>query len=115
MTSWSIQPSGVAGVLTEVNTYAEGLGTALGKVSDALGPAVEATGPSPAIGGALQEYFDLSEGPRIQAMSARIQAAASGVVAATEAYVAGDLEMAASAQRASVVAVHSPIPPHGAM
>ncbi len=113
MTSWSIQPSGVVGVLNEVNPYAEDLGTALNGIAAALGLAVPATGPSPAIGAALQSYFDLSEGPRIEAMNARISAAAGGVVAATEAYVNGDLSMAADAQHASVIAIHPPQLPRG--
>ena len=48
-------------------------------------------------------------------MNARIGAAASGVVKATEAYVAGDLEMAANAQSASVAAVYPPDLPRGVM
>ena len=57
-----------------------------------------------AIAEAVQSYFDTVESPRIQGMSARIGAATSGVVSATEAYVTGDLAMAADAQAASIAA-----------
>jgi hypothetical protein len=112
MTSWSIQPSGVVAVLKDVNTYATALGEALNGLSPAMEAAVTAS-QSPAIAEAIQSYFTLEEGPRIEAMNTRIGAAASGVVQATEAYVAGDLEMAANAQSASVAAVYPPSLPPG--
>lgn len=114
MTSWSIQPSGVVAVLRDVNVDAEALGAALNSLSPALEGAVTAT-RSGAISEAVQAYFTQVEGPRIQGMSARIGAAASGVVSATEAYVTGDMEMAANAQSAAVAAVSSPTLPHGVM
>lgn len=114
MTSWSIQPSGVVAVLTDVNTYAEALGEALNSLGPAMEAAVTAT-QSAAIGEAVQSYFTVEESPRIQGMSTRIGAAASGVVTATEAYVAGDLEMAANAQSASVAAVYPAHLPPGVM
>ncbi|MEZ3161997.1 DUF6507 family protein [Microbacterium sp. BWT-B31] len=114
MTSWSIQPSGVVAVLTDVNTYAVALGEALNGLSPALEGAVVAT-QSAAISDAVQAYFTQKEGPRIQGMNTRIGAAASGVVKATEAYVAGDLEMAANAQSASVATVYPPDLPPGVM
>ena len=114
MTHWSIQPSGVVSVLTDVNTYATALGEALNGLSPAMEGAVTATN-SGAISEAIQSYFTLEEGPRIQGINARIGAAASGVVKATEAYVAGDLEMAANAQAASVAAVHPAHLPPGVM
>jgi hypothetical protein len=46
-------------------------------------------------------------------MNALIGAAATGVVTATEAYVKGDLEMAANAQSASVAAIYPPSLPAG--
>lgn len=114
MTRWSIQPSGVVAVLHDVNVDAEALGAALNSLSLALEGAVTATN-SGAISEAVQAYFQQEEGPRIQSMSARIGAAAQGVVSATEAYVAGDMEMAANAQSAAVAAVYPPGLPQGAM
>lgn len=114
MTSWSIQPSGVVAVLQDVNIDAEALGVALNALSPALEGAVTAT-QSGAISEAVQSYFTNEEGPRIQGMSARIGAAASGVVSATEAYVAGDLEMAANAQTAAYSTVYPPDLPSGVM
>lgn len=114
MTNWSIQPSGVVTVLTEVNTYAVALGEALNGLAPAMEGAVAAT-RSAAIADAVQAYFTQQEGPRIEGMNARISAAASGVVTATEAYVAGDLEMAANAQSAAVATVYPPDLPSGVM
>ena len=108
MTNWSIQPSGVVAVLSGVNIHAEALAVAVQGLGPALDGAVTAT-HSAAISEALQSYFELEEGPRIEGMNARITVAASGVVSATEAYVAGDLEMAATVQAASVAAIY---PPH---
>ncbi|MFE7845751.1 DUF6507 family protein [Microbacterium sp. NPDC057407] len=112
MTHWSIQPSGVVAVLTDVNTSATALGEALNGLSPAMEGAATAS-QSPAIAEAIQSYFTLEEGPRLEAMNTRIGAAASGVVKATEAYVTGDLEMAANAQSASVAAVYPPHLPPG--
>lgn len=114
MTSWSIEPSGVVAVLHDVNSDAEALGEALNGLSPALEGAVTAT-QSAAIADAVQSYFTIQEGPRIEGMSARIGAAASGVVTATEAYVAGDLEMAANAQTAAYSAIYPPALPSGVM
>ena len=114
MTSWRIEPSGVVAVLTDVNVDAEALGTALNSLSPALEGAVTAT-QSGAISEAVQAYFQQEEAPRIQGMSARIGAAAQGVVSATEAYVTGDMEMASNAQTAAVAAVDPPALPHGVM
>jgi hypothetical protein len=114
MTHWSIQPAGVVAVLTDVNTYAVALGEALTGLAPAMEGAVTAT-QSGAISEAVQAYFTQEEGPRIEGMNTRIGAAASGVVKATEAYVAGDLEMAANAQSASVAAVHPTHLPPGVM
>ncbi|MGP3533808.1 DUF6507 family protein [Microbacterium sp. RD1] len=114
MTSWSIQPSGVVAVLQDVNVDAEALGTALNGLTPALEGGVTAT-QSAAIADAVQSYFQQLEGPRIQGMSTRIGAAASGVVEATQAYVNGDLEMAANAQTAAHATVFPPDLPRGAI
>lgn len=114
MARWSIQPSGVVAVLHDVDVDAEALGTALNSLGSALEEAVTAT-QSGAVSEAVHAYFQQEEGPRIQGMSARISAAAQGVVTATEAYVAGDLEMATNAQTAAVAAVYPPSLPHGVM
>ncbi|MEV7828985.1 DUF6507 family protein [Microbacterium enclense] len=114
MTAWRIEPSGVSAVLQQVNVEAEALGTALNALSPALEGAVTAT-HSGAISEAVQAYFQQEEGPRIQGISTRIGAAAQGVVTATEAYIAGDMEMAANAQSAAVSAVYPPVLPRGVM
>ena len=69
---------------------------------------------SGAISEAVQAYSQQEE-PRIQGMSDRIVAATQGVANATEAYVAGDTEMALNAQTAAVSAVYPPDLPRGVM
>jgi hypothetical protein len=112
MSRWSIDVDGVVKVLKDVNIDAEALGESLKSLSPAMEGAVTATN-SPAISEAIQAYFTQEEGPRIEGMNARIGAAATGVVTATEAYVKGDLEMAANAQSASVAAIYPPSLPAG--
>lgn len=114
MSRWSIDPSGVVEVLTQVNPYAEALGDAVNGLTGPLSAAVTATN-SAAIAEAVQSYFELVETPRIQGISTRISAATGGVVSATKAYVAGDLTMAENAQAASVQAVYPPDLPSGGM
>jgi len=110
MTSWSISGEGVVSVLTSVQPYAESLGTAFQNVGTAVGAAATATA-SGAMGMALQNYFDYRGSTRIQNINTRIGAAVDGVVKATEAYIAGDLEMAAQSQSAAYALVHPPLPP----
>jgi len=107
MAGWSIQPQGVLDVLTRVNGEAEELGTALGSLSTNLGAAVTATN-SAAISEAVQGYFETVEGPRLTGISTRITASVTGASSATEAYVQGDYEMAATSQREQVDLVNPP-------
>lgn len=107
MAGWSIQPQGVLDVLTRVNGEAEALGTALGSLSTDLGAAVTATN-SAAISEAVQGYFETVEGPRLTGISTRITASITGASSATEAYVQGDYEMAATSQREQVDLVNPP-------
>ena len=109
MTAWSIDPTGVARVLTDVSPYSEALGTSLQGLTAAVSGAVTAT-QSPAISDAITAYFETMEGPRIQAMSTRIQSSVGGALSATESYIRGDLEMAATQQQASVEAVYPSMP-----
>ncbi|MBD3942206.1 hypothetical protein IF188_10915 [Microbacterium sp. NEAU-LLC] len=109
MTSWSIDPTGVARVLTDVSPYSEALGASLNSLSGVISAAVNAT-QSPAISEAVSGYFEVLEGPRIQSMSTRIQSAVGGVLSATEAYIQGDLEMAATQQQANIAAVYPSMP-----
>ncbi|WP_111719447.1 DUF6507 family protein [Homoserinimonas sp. OAct 916] len=104
MAGWKIQPQGVLDVLTSVNTKAEAMGAALEPLSDAMTAAVTATN-SPAIGDAVQGYFSEVASPQLEGVSARISASITGASGATEAYVQGDLEMAATAQREQIILV----------
>lgn len=103
MSKWDIDPAGVSTVLTDVGTQADALSTALNGLETPFTNGVTATA-SAAIGEAIGGYFEM-EGPRISGMSTRISAACEGVVNATKAYLAGDEQMAADAQAASVAKV----------
>lgn len=107
--TWDISASGVVAVLTEVNVPAEALGTSLAGLETAVSGAVTAT-QSGAISEAIQNYFQLEEGPRITGMNTRIGAAANGVVTATQAYVDGDTTMAQGYQQAAIEQVYPPTP-----
>lgn len=111
MSGWSIDPTGVAGVLKDVSTHAEALGDTLKGLQDAVTAAVTATA-SGAVGEAMQGYFGM-EGPRIEGMNTRITASCNGVVNAAQAYVKGDEEMAARAQQESINTVYPPQLPRG--
>ena len=107
MGNWNISPSGVSAVLTKVSTHA----TAMGKPLEGLEAAVTgaAVGTSSGvIGDAINSYFKELDGPRLADMNLRITASCQGVANATNAYIKGDLKMAATAQQQSVHSVLSP-------
>jgi hypothetical protein len=108
MSSWDIDPPGVSGVVTRVAghvTAGEGGGGGDGKtlqqkVTD-FGNHIEDAGTGAAsapIGTALMEFVE-HYSPTIKGMGTKTGSCIRGAVAATRAYIDGDLEMAAEAQR----------------
>src|SRR5688500_7944894 len=102
MSSWDIDPAGVQGVLARTREVATGFDTALRSMSSSVQGAASA-GASGPVGAALAEFAS-SVTADVQAVFARTQAAMDGCAGAVNAYVAGDLEMAANAQASAAAA-----------
>ncbi len=99
MSTWDIDPSGVQGVLARTGEVATGFDTALTTLSSSVEGAATASDSGP-VSGALAAFAD-SLTADVQAVFSRTQAAVNGCAGAVNAYVAGDLEMAANAQAAA--------------
>lgn len=108
MTGWDISPSGVQHVLTETAKAAEGLsntGKALQETApSAAGSAgtiqqggVEKSGVQGPVGAALGEFFTAYQ-EKLAYVAVRTSNSLNGAATATNAYVKGDLDMAAQAQ-----------------
>ncbi len=108
MTAWDIRPSEVGGVLRKAATAAEGLAkagqgvqkdlpsaaTAAGTISGMYCGATAPTGPvSAALGEFMQTWLK-----QLAYVAQRTSSSLNGAAAATNAYVEGDLKMAADAQ-----------------
>ena len=102
MSNWDIDPSGVQGVLARTGEVATGFDTALTTLSSSLQGAASAAA-SGAVGAALAEFAS-SVTADVQAVFLRTQAAVNGCAGAVDAYVAGDLQMAANAQSSAAAA-----------
>jgi hypothetical protein len=96
MSKWDIDPAGVSGVVTRTGERAKGFETATTSMSNALSGAAGACG-SEIVAGALSGFAQ-HVSPSITAVAQRTGRILTAAVDATKAYVAGDLEMAATAQ-----------------
>ncbi|MCN9239912.1 DUF6507 family protein [Streptomyces sp. RY43-2] len=113
MTKWDISPGGVESILSLVGLAADDLGKDVKGYAGSVEEAVQFAGtisgpycgavPVGPVGAAVANFVTDTEG-RIRFMVARIQKTMDGTVKATTAYVAGDLDMAAQAQREAVKA-----------
>jgi hypothetical protein len=99
MGKWDIDPKGVKGVLTKVETHAGDLGTALGSFATDLENCASAVGTS-IVAKALSD-FATARAPELKSMSTHINNAMTGTVDAVGDYIRGNLEMAANAQHAA--------------
>lgn len=95
--TWRVDPAGVKTVLANVQTESAPIFGALAKVdSEVKGAATAAQ--SQMIVGALGEFFSSIE-KSVKLIGDRVPAACDGAAAATMAIVAGDEQMAATAER----------------
>lgn len=94
MPGWRISPDGVAAVLSAVATVANTLSDSLDKLPPDAEAAAAGTGPSPIIADALNGFFEHHR-PTLETIGTRITNAVGGASAATQAYIDGDLDMAA--------------------
>ncbi|MFD0686802.1 DUF6507 family protein [Actinomadura fibrosa] len=108
MSKWDIDPGGVASVVQKVGAQVGGAdgkgGGGLVKqiedFGDHVGDAGTAASSMP-IGTALKEYVTHTS-PGLKGMVSKSASCLTGAVKATKAYINGDLEMAAEAQRTAV-------------
>ncbi|MGY1773870.1 DUF6507 family protein [Blastococcus sp. SYSU D00813] len=96
MTSWDIDPAGVQGVLARTTDVAAGFDPALQSMSSAIEGAATA-GASGPVASALSG-FATALSADVEFVYGRTSSAVQGCVGAVNAYSAGDLEMAATAQ-----------------
>ncbi|GAA2944648.1 DUF6507 family protein [Streptomyces griseoincarnatus] len=108
MTGWDISPSGVSGVLKETAKAAEGLSNTGKALQESMPSAaksagtiqqggVERSGVQGPVGAALGEFFTAYQ-EKLMYVAVRTSNSLNGAAGATNAYVKGDLDMAARAQ-----------------
>lgn len=100
MSRWRITPQGVEDVLLKVSAVAQTLSGAVDGLPAKAESALAATGNSPVIGDALVGFFEHHR-PTLEAVGNRIDSSVNGALLATQAYLAGDEEMAAQHQEAA--------------
>jgi hypothetical protein len=101
---WAVEPAGVRSVLVAVQGPAEALEATYAKAPDALDGVRRGVGTL--LGQAWSSTVGLLDGEVVRAerIGTRLSACVTGAVEATNAYVQGDEEMAASTQAAAVAA-----------
>lgn len=99
MPSWDIQPAGVRGVLSQTESLASEFDAQMVSLDAALQGAMTQAS-SGIVAGALAGFAE-AQLAGIRFVFARTGAAINGAARATNAYVEGDLEMAANAQAAA--------------
>jgi uncharacterized protein DUF6507 len=109
MSSWDIDPSGVRGVVGRTEGVAKSFEGQMTTLENALSGAA-AQSSSGIVGEALSGFAEANKG-QIQFVFTRTGACLNAAAQATNAYLDGDLTMAANAQRAASVAPQ-PQPPH---
>lgn len=96
---WRIDPAGVASVLSEVRESVNGTASALRAVQG--GVAEVAAGAGDVVNEALGAFVEGTQDD-VDQVTYRLIGGVQGVTNAVDAYRAGDLDMAANAQRAGV-------------
>jgi uncharacterized protein DUF6507 len=102
VSTWDIDPAGVQAVLTRTTDAAAGFDSALKSLSSSVEGAAAQSASGP-VASALSGFAGAMSAD-VQAVFQRSQAAVTGCVNAVNAYVAGDLEMAAHAQASASAA-----------
>ncbi len=103
MSKWSIDTPAVFGILGEVRTTSDELGTAFGTVTAAHEELVGGLSGLPGVAEAVAAVLS-SEAGRFRNVGTRITAGVLGASSAAASYTNADEKMAADAQRAAVAA-----------
>ncbi|MGL4340658.1 MAG: DUF6507 family protein [Rhodoglobus sp.] len=98
MGSWSVSPDGVRTVIADVKAEATLLDQVFVDMGVTLDAALTAV-QSSAVSGAVAAWLE-AEAPSVEGISVRLSEAVTGVVGATEAFIAGDELMAGQVQAA---------------
>jgi hypothetical protein len=98
MAGWQVQPDKVGAITDSITESAKPIATALEKLPDDIQEAAVGTA-SAEVAQALQRFVEAHQ-PGLQLIADRIPAVLQGVVDATNAVLAGDDEMAMTAQAA---------------
>lgn len=109
MSRYRIDPAGVQRVLERTGQAAEGFETDLQPLPGYVEAAAGACGNSGAIVPALDLFFT-EQGKQMKAIGQQVNACLTGAVAATKAYIDGDVEMMLTYQRNASQAKISDIP-----
>lgn len=110
MANWDIKPGAAAGVLQKAGGQASGYSTDINSVSTALGSAATSLSKSPLVLSRLGEYKEKDLDPAMNKVAGHTHSALQGTADAITYYVAGDYEMAATAQRNAAKPTY-PTPP----
>jgi hypothetical protein len=97
MSGWDIDPAGVSGVLGKTRNVADDFEGQLTSINDAMAGG-SSNSSSEIVAKAISDYAT-SALPDIKFVVQRTSQAMTAAVKATNAYLQGDLEMAATAQR----------------
>jgi Family of unknown function (DUF6507) len=111
---WDIQPAGVRGVLGQTQAAAREFEHQMTTMNAVLQGAASQSS-SDIVAQAISGYIRQSATPQIQAVFTRTAACLNGAAQALNAYLEGDLQMAANAQASASAAPQARVPmPHGA-
>ncbi|HWR47014.1 MAG TPA: DUF6507 family protein [Pseudonocardiaceae bacterium] len=114
MSRWDIQPAGVRGVLGQTQATAGEFEGQMTRMNSALQGAASQSS-SDIVAQAISGYANQSAMPQIQAVFTRTAACLNGAAQAVNAYLEGDLQMAANAQASASAAPNAQASmPHGA-
>jgi hypothetical protein len=108
VSAWDIDPSGVQGVVTRTEGVARAFEDQMTKLEGAMSGAA-AQSSSGIVGEALAGFASANKG-HLQFVFTRTGACLNAAVQATNAYVQGDLTMAANAQRSATAAAQTRMP-----
>jgi len=111
MSAWDIDPAGVNGVISKTKGHADDFEGHLKSISTAMEGGA-AGSASEIVAGAINGFVEHIT-PDVTFVVQRSGAVMNAAVDATNAYIAGDLEMAANAQRSATIAPDAEPPGRG--
>lgn len=106
MSGWQLEPAGIGKILTVTGSHVEAIGGALSTVATDVGePLATGAGFDGVVVQALAGFFEEQSAARLGPLLSRYNAALEATAGATNAFLAGDEQMAASTVAAAGAAV----------